>query len=78
MKGEIFANVRGADQVVRINPGTGEVVGLIDFTGLLPQQDRNENTDVLNGIAYDPVGDRLFVTGKRWLKLFEVRLKPKQ
>jgi glutamine cyclotransferase len=78
VKGEIFANVWGTDQVVRIDPATGEVVGVIDFTRLLPQQDRNENTDVLNGIAYDAGGDRLFVTGKRWPKLFEVRLKLKQ
>jgi glutamine cyclotransferase len=77
VKGEIFANVWGTDQVVRIDPATGEVVGLIDFAGLLPKQDRDENTDVLNGIAYDPSGDRLFVTGKCWPKLFEVHLKPK-
>lgn len=78
VKGEIFANVWTTDEVVRIDPATGQVVGVIDFTGLLPQQDREADTDVLNGIAYDPVGDRLFVTGKKWPKLFEVRLKPKQ
>lgn len=77
VKGEIFANVWGTEQVVRIDPATGEVVSVIDFTGLLPRQDRDANTDVLNGIAYDPSGDRLFVTGKCWPKLFEVRLKPK-
>ena len=71
---EIFANVWGADYVVRIDPETGRVVGVIDFTGLLPNQDRDEHTDVLNGIAYDPASDRLFVTGKCWPKLFEVRL----
>lgn len=78
VKGEIFANVWGTDYVVRIDPVTGQVVSMIDFTGLLAEQDRDENTDVLNGIAYDPTGDRLFVTGKRWPKLFEVRLKLKQ
>ncbi len=77
VKGEIFANVWGTDFVVRINPATGEVVGVINFTGLLAKEDRDQSTDVLNGIAYDPAGDRLFVTGKRWPKLFEVRLKPK-
>ena len=77
VKGEIFANVWGTDQVARIDPATGEVVSLIDFTGLLPQQDRDANTDVLNGIAYDPRGDRLFVTGKCWPKMFEVRLNPR-
>jgi glutamine cyclotransferase len=74
IKGEIFANVWGTDYVVRIDPVTGRIVGVIDFTGLLAAQDRDENTDVLNGIAYDAAGDRLFVTGKRWPKLFGVRL----
>ena len=78
VKGEIFANVWGTDYVARVDPATGKVVGVIDFAGLLPGQDRDQNTDVLNGIAYDPAGDRLFVTGKCWPKLFEVRLKMKQ
>jgi glutamine cyclotransferase len=77
IKGEIFANVWGANYVVRIDPATGRVTGLVDFTGLLAPQDHNANTDVLNGIAYDAAADRLFVTGKRWPKLFEVRLKLK-
>lgn len=75
IKGEIFANVWGADHVVRIDPATGRVVGLIDFTGLFSAQERRSKEDVLNGIAYDAAEDRLFVTGKRWPKLFEVRLK---
>ena len=77
VKGEIFANVWQSDYVVRIDPASGFVTGVIDFTGLLPPQDHQLNTDVLNGIAYDPATDRLFVTGKLWPKLFEVRLKPK-
>jgi glutaminyl-peptide cyclotransferase len=77
VKGQIYANVWGTDQIVRIDPATGEVVSVIDFAGLLPRRDRDKNTDVLNGIAYDPVGERLFVTGKCWPTLFEVRLKPK-
>jgi glutaminyl-peptide cyclotransferase len=77
IKGEIFANVWQTDYVVRINPENGKVVGVIDFTGLLPASDRRPDTDVLNGIAYDPTGDRLFITGKKWPKLFEVRLKLK-
>lgn len=77
IKGEIFANVWGSDFVVRIDPATGKVTGVIDFTGLLPPQDHGVNTDVLNGIAYDAAGDRLFITGKKWPKLFEVRLKLK-
>ena len=77
IKGEIFANVWQTDTVVRIDPATGRVTGTIDFAGLLAPQDRDSTTDVLNGIAYDAVKDRLFVTGKRWPKLFEVRLKPR-
>lgn len=77
IKGEIFANIWRTDQVARIDPVSGRVVGVIDFTGLLNAQDRNTTTDVLNGIAYDAVKDRLFVTGKLWPRLFEVRLKLK-
>jgi glutamine cyclotransferase len=78
IKGEVFANVWGTQYVVRIDPTTGTVLGVIDFTGLLSAEDRDYTTDVLNGIAYDAKGDRLFVTGKRWPKLFEVRLKLKK
>ena len=77
IRGEIFANIWQTDFVARIDPASGKVVGLINFTGLLPATDRDPSTDVLNGIAYDPAGDRLFVTGKRWPKLFEVRLQRK-
>ena len=65
------------DFVVRINPATGAVAGWIDFSGLLSPADRDASTDVLNGIAWDAAGDRLFITGKFWPKLFEVRLEPK-
>jgi glutamine cyclotransferase len=75
IQGEIFANVWQTDDVVRIDPATGHVRGVIDFAGLLAPQDRRPDTDVLNGIAYDADGDRLFVTGKRWPRIFEVRLK---
>jgi glutamine cyclotransferase len=75
VKGEIYANVWGTNFVVRIDPATGRVLGVINLTGLLAPQDYTQETDVLNGIAYDATGDRLFVTGKRWPKLFEVRLK---
>jgi glutaminyl-peptide cyclotransferase len=78
VKGEIFANIWNTDWVARIDPLTGKIVGMIDFSTLLPLADRDpEHTDVLNGIAYDPAGDRLFVTGKNWPKVFEVRLKKK-
>ena len=75
VKGEIWANVWQSDQVARINPNTGNVTGWIDLTGILPALDRRGSEDVLNGIAYDPKADRLFVTGKLWSKLFEITLK---
>jgi glutamine cyclotransferase len=74
VKGEIYANIWQTDRIARIDPASGKVVGWIDLSGLLPTADRTELTDVLNGIAYDAAGDRLFVTGKRWPKLFEIRL----
>lgn len=76
IKGEIYANVWKTNNVLRIDPQNGNVTGVIDFSGLLPLEDRHYNTDVLNGIAYDATSDRLFITGKNWDKLFEVRLKP--
>ena len=76
VKGEIFANVWQTNWIVRIDPRDGHVVGIVDMRGLLPAQDVVAGaTDVLNGIAYDAKGDRLFVTGKNWPKLFEIRLK---
>lgn len=73
--GEIFANVWQTNRIVRIDPASGEVRGAVDFTGLLSAQERRPDTDVFNGIAYDAANDRLFVTGKNWPKVFEVRLK---
>jgi glutamine cyclotransferase len=73
--GEIFANIWTSDSVLRIDPANGAVIGEIEFTRLLPPAERDERTDVLNGIAYDSANDRLFVTGKYWPKVFEVRLK---
>lgn len=74
VKGEIYANIWQTERVARIDPKTGKVVGWIDLTGILPLSDRTVDTDVLNGIAYDAAGDRLFITGKRWPKLFEIKL----
>jgi glutamine cyclotransferase len=75
VKGEIYANVWQTDWILRIDPHDGRVVGLINLAGLLRPSDRIPgHTDVLNGIAYDAKGDRLFVTGKNWPKLFEIRL----
>ncbi len=76
VKGEIYANVWQTNWVVRIDPHDGRVVGLINLAGLLEPSDIVAGqTDVLNGIAYDAKDDRLFVTGKNWPKLFEIRLK---
>ena len=73
VKGEIFANVWTTDRIARINPQSGKVTGWIDLAGLLTARER-ASTDVPNGIAYDQAGDRLFVTGKLWPKLFEIKL----
>jgi glutamine cyclotransferase len=74
VKGEIWANVFETDRVARIDPATGEVKGVIYLGGLLKPEERRK-TDVLNGIAWDKAGDRIFVTGKYWPKLFEIRVK---
>ncbi len=76
IRGEVYANVWQTDDIVRIDPRTGEVTGWIDMRGILPGESRTPHTDVLNGIAYDPEGDRLFVTGKFWSWLYEVQLIP--
>lgn len=74
VKGEVYANVWQTNRIARIDPASGKVVGWIILANLLSPSDRTDQTDVLNGIAYDAQGDRLFVTGKRWPKLFEIRL----
>jgi glutamine cyclotransferase len=77
VKGEIFANVWHQDRVARIDPQTGAIKGWVDLAGLLKPGDVSDEEAVLNGIAYDEAGDRLFVTGKLWPKLFEIKLKQK-
>jgi glutamine cyclotransferase len=75
VKGEIYANVYQSDRIARISPKSGHVTGWIDLTGLLSRRDAtglDPMDAVLNGIAYDAASDRLFVTGKRWPKLFEI------
>ena len=74
--GEIYANVWQTNKIARISPRTGKVLGWIDLTNLLPDSQRTSPDAVLNGIAYDSLHDRLFVTGKLWPKLFEIRLAP--
>ncbi|HEX7533864.1 MAG TPA: glutaminyl-peptide cyclotransferase [Syntrophales bacterium] len=75
IKGEIYANVWGTDYIVRISPRTGQVLGWVDLRDLYRYVGAGRNIDVLNGIAYDAKGDRLFVTGKYWPNLFEIRLE---
>jgi glutamine cyclotransferase len=75
VKGEIYANVWQTNWILRIDPHDGHVVGAINMAGLLAPSDIvRGQTDVLNGIAYDAKHDRLFVTGKNWPKLFEIRV----
>lgn len=72
--GEVWANVWQTDRIARIDPATGQVLGWIDLTGLLDQATLTQPADVLNGIAYDAVNGRLFVTGKLWPSLFEIEI----
>ena len=74
--GEVWANISQTDRIARIDLTTGRVRGWIDLGGLLRQEDRREPVDVLNGIAYDASGKRLFVTGKLWPRLFQIELAP--
>ncbi len=78
VRGEVFANVWYTDLIARINPHTGRVTGWIDLEGLLESEQGVASADILNGIAYDAQNDRLFVTGKRWPKLFEIELVARQ
>jgi glutamine cyclotransferase len=76
INGEVYANVWQTNRIARINPDTGQVLGWIHLDGLLTAEDLSQPVNVLNGIAYDAENDRLFVTGKLWPKLFEIRLAP--
>jgi glutaminyl-peptide cyclotransferase len=76
VRGEIYANVWHSDRVARISPATGKVLGWIDLTGILPADQHSDPEAVLNGIAYDAAHNRLFVTGKLWPRLFEIKVAP--
>ena len=76
--GKIWANVYTTDLIVIINPSTGNVEATVDCTGLLPRELRDSRTDVLNGIAIDPETDRIYLTGKYWKRLYEVKLVEKK
>ncbi len=72
--GEIYANIWHSDEIVRISPRTGKVLGRVDLREIIDRQEVPQSEAVLNGIAYDAAGDRLFVTGKLWPKLFEIKI----
>ncbi|MDP5071655.1 MAG: glutaminyl-peptide cyclotransferase [Congregibacter sp.] len=74
IENEVWANVWQSNQLVRIDPGTGHVLGIVDLRGLLDPADRAADTDVLNGIAWDAKTRALWVTGKRWPWLYKIRL----
>lgn len=72
--GQVWANVYTSDEIVMINPEDGKVTGVIDCTGLLPRELTTADTDVLNGIAYDEKTGKIYLTGKNWPRMYEVRL----
>ena len=74
INGEIWANIWMNDHIARIDPISGKVIAYINLKGILPESEKNPDTDVLNGIAYDKPGNRIFVTGKKWPRLYEIRL----
>lgn len=84
IKGEIWANIWHSESInkpnyiARINPQDGKLLGWIDLNGISPADIQRDSENTLNGIAYDAATDRIFVTGKRWKNLFEIKLKPKQ
>lgn len=84
VKGEIWANIWHSEQtgkpnhIARISPVDGKLLGWIDLQNISPDDQRRDNENVLNGIAYDAATDRIFVTGKNWKNLYEIKLKPKQ
>jgi glutamine cyclotransferase len=76
INGTIFANIYMTDSIVAINPEDGSVVSLVDLTGLRPEQNQSMQGEVLNGIAFDDLANKLYLTGKNWSTLYEVRLLP--
>ncbi len=85
VKGEIWANIWHSERpdilgkpnhIARIDPANGKILGWINLDGLSPDDIKRSEENTLNGIAYDAEGDRIFVTGKNWTKLFEIKLTP--
>ena len=78
IKGEIWANVWHQEKIARISPKDGHVIAWVDVTGILPQGQKRDEESVLNGIAYDEAKDRIFITGKQWPTIFEIKVAPKK
>lgn len=76
--GKIWANVYTSDMILIIDPATGKVEATVDCSGLLPESLRKPDTDVLNGIAYNPADGKLYLTGKNWPRLYEVKIVEKR
>jgi len=74
IKGEIFANIWHSPRIARVDTRSGQVLAWIDLTSIVSMEPHREEA-VLNGIGYDQAGDRLFVTGKNWSKLFEIKVE---
>lgn len=85
VKGEIWANIWHSEEpeilgkpntIARIDPATGKLLGWINLDGISPSDTNRSSEHTLNGIAYDAAGDRIFVTGKLWRNLYEIKIKP--
>jgi glutamine cyclotransferase len=74
VKGEVFANIWHSSRIARIDARSGQVLAWIDLTSIVSKEQRGDEA-ILNGIAYDKAGNRLFVTGKNWSKLFEIKVE---
>jgi glutamine cyclotransferase len=74
INGEIWANIWMSDLIARIDPASGKVISYIDLHGILNDHETDTSVNVLNGIAYDEEGNWIFITGKNWPKLFEIKL----
>jgi glutamine cyclotransferase len=77
INGEVWANIYQTDRLARIDPATGKVLSYVDLKGLLDDRDRKPDTDYLNGIAWDSVNEKLYVTGKNWPWVFEIEIVPR-
>ncbi len=83
VKGEIWANIWHSERIgkpnhiARIDPNSGKLLGWINLQGISPDDVGRDSENTLNGIAYDETGDRIFVTGKKWRNLYEIKLKAK-